>query len=338
MDTTQTPATRLRELIAGFVLSRAVYTAASLGIADLLAKGPSDASTLARASDAHAGALYRVLRTLASTGVFAETADGKFCNTPLSELLRSDVAGSLRALSLMYGDDDVWAAWGEVLHSVRTGDAAFDKVTGLGTFDYYARHPDKAKVFDQAMVSSSSLVNRALTEAYDFSRFTCLVDVAGGYGSTLCAILNATPSLRGVLYDMPHVIEGARARVAAQGVADRCQLVAGNMFESVPAGADAYFMKHILHDWDDAACGKILSSIRAAMPAHGRLLVCEKLILPGSAGTYSKITDLVMLVHNQGGRECTEAEYRDLLASSGFRLARVVALVADYSLLEVERA
>src|SRR5262245_52022171 len=300
MDTTQTPATRLRELIAGFVLSRAVYAAASLGIADLLAKGPSDAATLAAACDAHAGALHRVLRTLASAGVFAETEKGKFSNTPLSELLRSDVAGSLRALSLMYGDDDVWAAWGEFLYSVRTGDAAFDKVTGLGTFDYYARYPDKAKVFEQVMVSSSSLVNRALTEAYDFSRFSRLVDVAGGYGSTLCAVLNATPSLRGVLFDMPHVVEGAAARVAAQGVADRCQLVAGNMFESVPAGADAYFMKHILHDWDDAACGKILASIRAAMPAQGRLLVCEKLILPGSAGAYSKITDLVMLVHNQG--------------------------------------
>ena len=338
MDATQTPATRLRELIVGFVVSRAVYAAASLGIADLLADGPSDASTLARACGAHASALHRVLRTLASTGVFAETSDGRFCNTPLSELLRSDVPGSLRALSLMYGDDDAWASWGAVLYSVRTGDAAFDKVTGLGTFDYYARHPDKAKVFDQAMVSSSSLVNRALTEAYDFSRFARLVDVAGGYGSTLCAILNATPSLRGVLFDMPHVIEGAGTRVVAQGAADRCQLVAGNMFESVPPGADAYFMKHILHDWDDAACGKILASIRAAIPTDGRLLVCERLNLPGSAGTYSKITDLVMLVHNQGGRERTEAEYRRLLASSGFKLTRVVPLVADYSLLEAEQA
>ena len=334
----QTPATRLRELIAGFVLSRAVYAAASLGIADLLAKAPSDASTLAQACSAHAGALHRVLRTLASVGVFAETAHGKFCNTPLSELLRSDVAGSLRALSLMYGDDDVWAAWGSILHSVETGDAAFNKVTGLGTFDYYARHPDKAKVFDQAMVSSSSLVNRALTEAYDFSRFGRLVDVAGGYGSTLCTILTATPSLRGVLFDMPHVIENAKARVVAQGVGDRCELIAGNMFDSVPAGADAYFMKHILHDWDDASCAKILAAIRAAIPPNGRLLVCEKLILPGSAGTYGKITDLVMLVHNQGGRERTEAEYRNLFASSGFKLARAVPLAADYSLLEAERA
>ena len=337
MDTTQTPATRLRELIAGFVLSRAVYAAASLGIADLLSKGPSDAAVLARACGAHAGALHRVLRTLASAGVFAEAADGKFCNTPLSELLRSDVPGSLRALSLMYGDDDVWAAWGALLHSVQTGDAAFNKVTGLGTFEYYARYPDKAKVFDQAMVSSSSLVNRALTEAYDFSRFARLVDVAGGYGSTLCAILNATPSLQGVLFDMPHVIEGAGARVAAQGVADRCELVAGNMFESVPAGADAYFMKHILHDWDDAACTKILAAVRATIPSDGRLLVCEKLILPGPAGTYSKITDLVMLVHNQGGRERTEEEYRKMFRSSGFSLARVVPLVADYSLLESVR-
>ncbi len=332
------PATRLRDLIAGFVLSRAVYAAASLEIADLLAKSPSDAQTLARARGADANALYRVLRALASVGVFAEDDDGKFSNTPMSELLRSDVAGSLRALSLMYGDDDVWAAWGVILHSVRTGDAGLDQVVGMNAFDHYARHPDKAKVFDQAMVSSSSLVNRALTEAYDFSQFDRIVDVAGGYGSTLCAVLKATPSLRGVLYDMPHVIENAAARIAAQGLADRCELAAGNMFESVPAGGDAYFMKHILHDWDDAACGKILAAIRAAIPPNGRLLVSERLIQPGPAGYYGKITDLVMLVHNQGGRERTEAEYRELFARAGFKLIRVVPTVADHSLLEAVTA
>jgi hypothetical protein len=193
-------------------------------------------------------------------------------------------------------------------------------------------------VFDQAMVSSSSLVNRALIEAYDFSRFGRLVDVAGGYGSTLCAVLKATPSLRGVLFDMPHVIENARSLVAEQGLADRVELAAGNMFESVPAGADAYFMKHILHDWDDAACGKILAAIRAAIPPDGRLLVSEKLILPGPTGYYAKIGDLVMLVHNQGGRERTEAEFRELFAAAGFKLIKVVPTAADHSVLEAVRA
>jgi O-methyltransferase domain/Dimerisation domain len=336
--TAGTPATRLRDLITGFVLSRAVYVAASLEVADLLANGPSDAQTLARACGAEASALYRVLRTLASVGVFTEGEDGKFSNTPMSELLRSDVPGSLRALSRMYGDDDFWAAWGLVLLSVRTGDAAMNKVIGMHPFEYNARHPEKAKVFDQAMVSSSSLVNRALTEAYDFSRFGRLVDVAGGYGSTLCAVLKATPGLRGVLFDMPHVIEGARPRVAEQGLADRVEFASGNMFESVPAGADAYFMKHILHDWDDAACGKILAAIRAAVPPHGRLLVSEKLILPGPTGYYAKIGDLVMLVHNQGGRERTEAEFRDLFAAAGFKLVQVVPTAADHSVLEAVRA
>jgi hypothetical protein len=333
-----TPAMRLRDLIAGFIVSRAVYAAASLEIADLLAQSPSDAQTLARARGADPGALYRVLRALASVGVFAEDENGKFSNTPMSELLRSDVPGSLRALSLMYGDDDIWAAWGLILDSVRTGDAGVNKIVGMHAFDHYARHPEKAKVFDQAMVSSSSLVNRALTEAYDFSQFGRMVDVAGGYGSTLCAILKATPSLRGTLFDMPHVIQGAKARVAEQGLEDRCEFAAGNMFEAVPAGADAYFMKHILHDWDDAACGKILAAIHAAMPLHGRLLVSEKPILPGAAGYYGKITDLVMLVHNQGGRERTEAEYRDLFARWGFKLTRIVPTVADHSLLEAARA
>jgi len=329
-----TPATRLRDLIAGFVLSRAIYAAASFEVADLVAKSPTDAQTLARERGADANALYRVLRALASVGVFTEDANGKFSNTPMSELLRSDVPGSLRALSLMYGDDDVWAAWGLMLHSVRTGDAGMNQVVGMHAFDHYARHPEKAKVFDQAMVSSSSLVNRALTEAYDFSRFGRIVDVAGGYGSTLCAVLNAAPNLRGVLFDMPHVIEGAKARVAAQGFANRCEFAAGNMFESVPAGADAYFMKHILHDWDDAACGKILAAIRKAIPPDGRLLVSEKIILPGPSGYYGKITDLVMLVHNQGGRERTEAEYRELFARAGFKLTRIVPTFADHSLLE----
>ena len=333
-----TPATRLRDLIAGFVLSRAVYAASSFEIADLLAKSPSDAQTLARVCGADAGALYRVLRALASVGVFAEDENGKFSNTPMSELLRSEVAGSLRALSMMYGDDDVWAAWGLIRNSVRTGDAGLNQVVGMHAFDHYARHPEKAKIFDQAMVSSSSLVNRALTEAYDFSQFGRIVDVAGGYGSTLSAVLKATPGLRGVLYDMPHVIENAAARIAEQGLADRCELAAGNMFESVPSGADAYFMKHILHDWDDAACGKILTAIRAAIPAHGRLLVSEKLIQPGPAGYYGKITDLVMLVHNQGGRERTEAEYRELFARGGFKLIRIVPTVAEHSLLEAVRA
>jgi len=299
-----------------------------------VAKSPTDAQTLARERGADANALYRVLRALASVGVFTEDANGKFSNTPMSELLRSDVPGSLRALSLMYGDDDVWAAWGLMLHSVRTGDAGMNQVVGMHAFDHYARHPEKAKVFDQAMVSSSSLVNRALTEAYDFSRFGRIVDVAGGYGSTLCAVLNAAPNLRGVLFDMPHVIEGAKARVAAQGFANRCEFAAGNMFESVPAGADAYFMKHILHDWDDAACGKILAAIRKAIPPDGRLLVSEKIILPGPSGYYGKITDLVMLVHNQGGRERTEAEYRELFARAGFKLTRIVPTFADHSLLE----
>jgi len=332
------PATRLRDFIAGFVLSRAVYAAASFGIADLLAKRPSDAEALARACGADASALYRVLRALASVGVFSEDDSGNFFNTSMSELLRSDVPGSLRALSLMYGDDDIWASWGLILHSVRTGDAGMNQVVGMHAFEHYARHPEKAKVFDQAMVSSSSLVNRALTEAYDFSQFRRLVDVAGGYGSTLSAVLKATPGLRGVLYDMPHVIENAAARIAEQGLADRCELVAGNMFESVPAGADAYFMKHILHDWDDAHCGKILAAIHAAIPSHGRLLVSEKLILPGASGYYGKITDLVMLVHNQGGRERTEAEYRALFARAGFKLIRIVPTVADHSLLEAVKA
>jgi hypothetical protein len=237
----------------------------------------------------------------------------------------------------MYGDAAVWQAWSGLDHSVRTGEPSFAHVHGSGMFEFLARHPDSARRFDEAMVASSRLMNDAIVEAYDWAQFGTLADVAGGMGSTLAAILRANSTLRGVLFDLGHVVERAREHLREQGVADRCRTQSGSFFESLPAGADAYFMKHILHDWDDADCLRILGNCANAMTDHAKLLVCEKIVPPGNGFSVAKTIDLVMLVQTDGGRERTEGEFRDLFARAGLQLARVVATRADNSILEVTK-
>jgi hypothetical protein len=335
--TATNPASQLRDLVSGYLVSRAIYVAAELNLAGLLAGGAQDSETLAAAVGAHAPTMYRLLRALASVGVFQEDERGRFANTELSDLLRPDTPGSLRAMVRMFGDDPHWKSAGALAHSVRTGEPAFDHVFGMHLFDYFARDSASAKIFDEAMVSVSALTNRAMLQAYDFSAFQSLVDVGGGSGGALCAMLHAAPGLRGVLFDLPHAAEGARRYVAEQGLIERCEIVEGSFFDSVPSGADAYFMKHIIHDWDDERCLRLLRNCHAAMRPEGKLLVCEKIVPAGNGPSFAKISDLVMLVNTPGGRERSEAEYRELFASSGFRLTRVVPMRSDNSLLESVR-
>jgi len=328
------PRTQLRDLIAGHFVSRAIYVAAQLDIAHLLADGPKTCEALAQLTHTHADTLYRLLRALASQGVFAEDAQRRFANTELSELLRSDIPSSMHAMTLFTGDETMLTAWQSLRHSVTTGEPAFEHVFGVQHFEYLSQHPDKAKIFDDAMVSFSSMVNATVAKSYDFSAFKTVVDIAGGYGSTLCTILKSYPVLRGILFDMPHVTEGARKYISEQGVADRCDVVAGDFFGTLPPGADAYFMKHIIHDWDDERCLKILRSCHAAMPRDGKLLVCERIVPPGNTRSYSKLGDLVMLMMTPGGRERTEAQYRALFADGGFELIRLVATESDFTVME----
>ncbi len=331
------PRAQLRELMAGYFLSHAVYVAARLNIATLLADGPKTCAALAAACGAHSDTLYRLLRALASYGVFAEDEQQRFANTPKSEPLRADIPASMRPMALFFGDETMVTPWHTLLHSVTSGKPAFEHVYGMHHFDYMARHADKAKVFDDAMVSLSAAVNAALVKGYDFSPFASIIDIAGGYGSTLCTILRANPGLRGILFDMPHVIEGARAYIATQGLAERCDVVGGDFFQSVPAGAGAYFMKHIIHDWDDERCVKLLRTCHAAMPARAKLLVCERIVPPGNAPAYSKVGDLVMLIMTPGGRERTLEQYRTLFEGGGFRLDRVVATESEFCVIEGEK-
>lgn len=327
----------VRDLLMAFVVSRSLHVAAELGVADALAAGPKDQEALAQAVGAHADTLRRVLRALEGAGVFEQLPDGRFANTARSECLRSDVPGSLRALARMHGGLAQWQAWAGLEHSVRTGEPSFAHVHGLPMFDYLAANPEAARRFDEAMANSSRLINAALVEAYAWSGIGTLVDVAGGVGSTLAAIMRANPRMQGVLFDLPHVVERGRAYLAEEGLAERCRTEEGSFFATIPSGGDAYFMKHILHDWNDDDCLRILSHCKAAMADHAKLLVCEKIVPPGNEPSVAKTMDLVMLVLTHGGRERTEKEFRDLFARAGLRLTRVVSTRADNVILEVTR-
>ncbi len=327
-------AAALRAVITQYFASRALYAAAVLDVAQALADGPKRIDEIAQDVGAHAPSLYRVLRVLASVNVFREEQDRRFVNTPLSELLRADVPGSLRDLVLLFGDETSWRSWQGIVHSVRTGEPAFEHLYGEKFFDYLQDHADTAAMFDRAMAAASSTTNAAVVAAYEFSAIGTLVDVAGGTGSALCSILNATPGLRGIVFDLPHVGGRARKFISAQGLTNRCNFTGGSFFEGVPAGADAYFMKHILHDWGDEDCARILGACRKAMSPGARLLICERIVPPGNEPSSAKLIDLHMLLTNHGGKERTEEEYRALLAAAGFRIERIVPTRTPWSVID----
>ncbi|NOT53608.1 MAG: methyltransferase, partial [Deltaproteobacteria bacterium] len=240
----------LIQMITGFWISQAIYAAAKLGIADLVKEGPKPCEALAQATGVLPHTLYRLLRALASVGVFREDEDGRFGLTPLAAGLQTSVPGSLRAFAIMQSELQ-YRAYGEVLHSVKTGATAFNLVHGQELFPYLTQHPTAAAVFDAAMTDYTMQVAAAIVAAYDFSQFGTLIDVGGGYGTLLTALLQANPALRGVLFDLPHVAEDAKRRIAEAGLAERCAITGGDFFATVPSGGDAYLLKWIIHDWDD---------------------------------------------------------------------------------------
>jgi hypothetical protein len=327
------PSMTLLNLIAGSWTSQAISVAARLGIADLLEDGPRSCSDLAQATMSHPDALYRLLRALAGIGIFAENGDGRFELTPLAEGLQTKAPVSLCAYAILFGEEWYWRAWGELLHGVRTGECAFEHVSGMQVFDYFARHAEAAKVFDAAMTSRSSMEDRAIAAAYDFACGT-IVDVGGGRGSLLITILRQNPRTHGILFDRPHVVAGAAEPVDGAKVTDRCQVMAGDFFDRVPAGGDIYLMKKIIHDWDDERARAILTNCRAALTGAGRLLLLEQVILPGNGPSFGKVADLQMLVMTPGGRERTQAEYQTLLAAVGFELIRIIPTDCPLSIIE----
>lgn len=323
------------QIMMGSMIAGAVSALARLGVADHLDAGPLSAEELAPKVGALPETLYRLMRATAGVGILAEGPDGKFAQTPLSALLRSPgplSPVSMRGWAMMSSQEWHASGWARLEDCVRTGNQAPPMIYGKPAFQVLQENPEFARIFNQAMTDLSRLDSPAVAEAYSFDGIHSLLDVAGGHGLLLATILERNPHLRGALYEMPSVIEGAQSGPLAP-VMDRCTLVSGNMFESVPAGYDAYIMKHIIHDWPDEVCIKILSSCRQGVNSGGKLLVADAVIHPGNNFEPAKLIDLEMLIF-PGGKERTEAQFRDLFAASGWRLTRIIPTPSPVSIVE----
>ncbi len=325
------PHVQVVQMAMGYVVSRAVYLCAKLGFADKLGTGPRGSDELARECGTHPGATFRLLRAMASVGLFTEVAPRKFGLTPMGEALKTDAPGAARATVMMLAGTWAWPAFAEFEHAVRTGEPGAEKALGMSVFDWLAKHPDEAALFNDGMIGVHGQEPAAIAKAYDFSAIGTLCDVGGGTGNLIATILKSVPRLKGVLYDLPHVASAARERLAGLGLAERCAVVPGSFFESVPA-ADAYILSHIIHDWDEQECLKILGNCKRANP-KARVLIVEMVIPPGDGPHPGKLLDLMML-NAPGGMERTEPEYGELLKKAGYRMSRVVPTESAVSVVE----
>ena len=333
----QNPAEQVLQVAMGYMASSALYLATALNVPDQLAGGPKDVAELARAAGANEDALYRILRLLASMGIFVEQSPRRFALTPAADLLRKDLPGTLRGMAFFLPDPVHFRVYADLMHSVMTGQPAVDKALGMPVFEYLAKHPDYSQVFNDAMTALSAPVAGAAIESYDFSTIGTLVDVAGGHGEVLMSILKACPNVRGILADVGHVIEGAKPRIADAGLSGRCEAVAIDFFKSVPAGGDAYIMKHIIHDWDDERASTILKNIATAMGAkRGRVILLEMVLRGHAEPDLGKLLDIEMLAM-PGGRERTADEFKALFARSGFEMTNVVPTKSPLSVVEAVR-
>ena len=330
------PPAILMQIAFGAMITQALGVAAELRIADLIHQGRRHIGELAEATGAHSPSLYRVLRSLASIGIFRETESRNFENTPLSELLRSDVPDSMLYSVIFMAAPWHFNVFANMKDSVMTGETAWARTHGSGPFEWFSDHPEEARIFNNCMSELSVGVAGPVVEAYDFSGIATLADIAGGHGYLLSQILKANPDMNGILFDMEPVLAGASSMLEQQGVSDRVEKIPGDFFKEVPA-ADAYLMKHIIHDWDDERSVTILKNIRRAMIGDGKLLVVEMVVPEGNDPHPSKVLDLEMLV-SPGGVERTEHEYRELYESAGFRLSRIIPTRSPFSVIEGVRA
>jgi hypothetical protein len=314
-------------------IAQALYVVVKLGIPDELGAGPRSAQELAAAASAHAPTLERLLRTLASVGFLAVDGEGRFGLNRLSRPLTSSAPDSIRPAIVMWGEAFNWATFGQMLHAARTGERAFDRAFGTGVFEYFQANPEANAIYNEGMTTLAAVGQRKAALAYDYRGLRTLVDVGGGHGSTLAAILAAHPELHGVLFDQPHVVAGAPAHLEAAGVAARCEVVAGSFFESIPAGRDGYLFTTVIHDWDDAHALRILENVRRAIPPRGRLLLVEVVLPPDSSFHVGRLIDLQVLVMH-GARERTKEDFVALLESAGFRLRRVISTTTPMSVVE----
>lgn len=332
------PDAQLLSILTSAWTSSAIYVAAKLGIADLLEDGPKNIEFLSVATSTHERSLYRLLRAVASVGVFTEEAGNSFANTPMSEVLRSDHSNSLRDLAIWINEPEHWKVYGDLMHSVKTGEPAWDQTHGEPVFPYlFKTNPELGEIFNRAMTSLSHQAIGPLLEAYDFSSASVIADVAGGFGHLLGAVLKANPGSTGVLFDVPEVLQGAPEMLRSFGVADRVELMSGDFTEDIPIVADVYILKHIVHDWYDDKNQVILGNIRNNMPDDAKVLIIETIVPEGNDPHFSKIIDLEMLAA-PGGMERTAGEFESLLEKSGLRLKRIIPTKGLMSVIEAVKA
>lgn len=319
-------------MLNGACVAGAVSCLAQFGIPDLVEAGPKSAEELAAHLGADANALYRLMRATACVGVLSEGPDGKFSETPMSAVLRSNAKPSLRALAIMGGRDWHGRGWAKLDHCVRTGKPAVEEIYGVPAFEFFRSNAEEGRIFNDAMTAISMIDGPAVADAYDFDGIRSIVDVGGGHGLLLAIILERNKHMQGTLYDMAHVVEGAAAG-PLQPLKSRCAFASGDMFASVPPGVDAYIMKHIIHDWPDALCIKILQACRKGVNPGGKLLVVDNVILPGNEFSPGKFLDLQMLIF-PSGCERTEKQFRELFAAAGWKLNRIIPTAAADSIVE----
>jgi len=322
----------LFQMATGYWLSQAIYVAAKLGLADLLKDGPKSCSALAAATGADRQSLFRLMRALSSAEVFAHVQNDSFALSSAGESLQSNVPGSLRAIVMTIGEIH-YQAWGDLLHSIQTGSPAFNNVFGAGLFEYLQRNAEAADRFNGGMTDVSSMLAYAVLMAYDFSRIPSIVDVGGGQGKLLRSIVQCNPEIKGTVFDQEPAIEMAKQHLLSDAYGGRCSAIAGDFFDSVPEGADAYILSSVIHDWDDDHSIRILKNCRRAMTRNGRLLLVEMVVPEPGANCFSKLLDLNMLVMT-GGRERTKSEFCTLFNAAGYKLTRVVPTLAPHSVIE----
>jgi hypothetical protein len=325
--------TDLLSLIDGFRVTQTIHAAVELGIPDLLGDGERTADDLADATQADPATLYRLLRALASLGILREAEDRRFSLAELGAPLRADAPGSLRGWVRLQGRDYIWRSWGNLTNAVRAGENSFRALHGTDIWEWRADHPEESAIFDDAMRSTTLAANSAILAAYDFGRFGTVVDVAGGNGALLAALLRAHPGMRGILFDQEHVVSGAGPILQAAGVLDRCEVVGGSFFSSVPEGGDAYVLKWIIHDWEDSESIAILRTCRDAMGPEAVVLLIERDLGPPNENPAAKLADLNMFVM-PGGRERTEEEYGQLFAQAGLRHVSTALAASGHALME----
>jgi len=327
------PHLKVVQMGRAFIVSRTVYAAAKLALADHLATGPKSAAELAGPMQVHAPSLHRLMRTLASLGVLTERPEQRFALTAVGEALKTDAPGAARSSVLYVGNPAAQRGWDLLVYSVQTGKTGFEKANGMALFDYLAGHPEDASLFSEMMVAIHNQEPPAVAAAYDFSPFRTIVDVGGATGNMLAAILGAHPEPRGILFDRPHVVKDAPALLQSRGVSERVSIEGGDFFERVPNGADAYLLSHIIHDWTENQSLAILANLRKAMTPTSRLLIVEMVLTAGDSPHPGKMLDITMLSQT-GGEERSEAEYGALLNKAGFRLTRVIPTASAASIVE----